>query len=153
MNARVTTTQSTPENLDDAVRRFKEEALPSITAMEGFKGAYLLIDRATGKVVNVSLWETEALETSSAAAVADLRARLTSSSNTSVESFEVVVQPGEDEGQRLAAAVAQAARELEGQVRKFAASDEVSKVRRQVENSLKTFEEWARRKGGPPPQD
>jgi heme-degrading monooxygenase HmoA len=155
MNARVTTAQGTPENLDESIRKYREEVLPSIEAMEGFKGTYLLVNRVTGKVINVSLWDSDASERASAAPADSLRAQTLApgSGEAAVETYEVVIQPGEEEGQRLASAVAQAARELEGQVRRFAASDEVAKVRRQVETSFRSFEEWARHRGGPPPQE
>jgi heme-degrading monooxygenase HmoA len=155
MNARVTTVQATLENLDESIRKYRDELLPSIEALEGYKGNYLLVNRETGKVINISLWESEASEQASAATADSLRGQVLApgSGQAVVDAYEVVIQPGEDEGQRLASAVAQAARELEGQVRRFAASDEVAKVRRQVETSFKSFEEWARHRGGPPSQD
>lgn len=152
MHARVTTATGSLTNMDDGVRKYREEILPSIESMQGFKGTYTLVNQSTGKVMNISLWDTEAAMQASAAVVAPLRAQAVQGmggSDATVETYEVVIQSGEDEGQRLASAVAQAAHDLEGQVRRFAASDEVAKLRRQVESSLKSFEEWARRRGGP----
>lgn len=156
MYARMTTATGSPANLDEGLRTYREGILPSIESLDGFKGTYTLVNRATGKVVNISLWETEAAMTASAAAVTALRAQAVQGmggTDSAVETFEVAIQPEEGEGQRLASAVAQTARELEGQVRRFASSDEVAKLRHQVENSLKSFEDWARRRGGgsPPP--
>ena len=59
MIARVTTAQSRPEEIDDTSQFFQEIGVPSCLGVAGFKAAYLLVDRATGKWVEVSLWETK----------------------------------------------------------------------------------------------
>jgi heme-degrading monooxygenase HmoA len=154
MHARVTSSQATPEQLEQGIAKFREQIQPELAKLEGYRGAYLLVDRASGKVVNISLWESEATMLSSALPAAGLRSQLAPAfgavGEPSIENFEVVLQPSEGEGERLASAVAAAARELEGQVRRVASSEEVTKLSRQVEGSLRAFAEWARNRGGPP---
>jgi len=153
MHARVVTVSGSAEQLDEGLRRYRDEILPSIRSLDGFKGNYTLVNRSTGKVVNLSLWDSEAAMDASEAAAAPLRAQAVDgigAGDVAVETYEVAIQPEEDEFQRLAATLAQAKREVEGQVRRIAASDEVANLLRQVESSLKSFEDWARRRGGPP---
>lgn len=49
-----------PEHLDAALRWAREQTLPDLARLPGFKGLYLLVDRQTGKGVAISLWQTEA---------------------------------------------------------------------------------------------
>ena len=57
MFARVTTNQIKPENLEAAVRNFKDLVGSVAKKLPGFKGSYLLVDRKTGKMVGIALWE------------------------------------------------------------------------------------------------
>jgi quinol monooxygenase YgiN len=58
MLARVLTTQATPDQLDAALTLARDQ-LPAIVARPGFHGFYLLTDAQTGKVITISLWETQ----------------------------------------------------------------------------------------------
>lgn len=60
MFARVTMTQTKLDRLDEATQLFVESAVPATKAQKGFKGIYLLTDRATGKGITLTLWESEA---------------------------------------------------------------------------------------------
>jgi heme-degrading monooxygenase HmoA len=60
MFARVTFTQTKLDRLDEATQIFAESAVPATKAQKGFKGIYLLTDRATGKGITITLWESEA---------------------------------------------------------------------------------------------
>lgn len=60
MHARVITSQLQPGKTDEAVRIWHESATPLLKQRPGFKGAYLLGDRNTGRGVTITLWETEA---------------------------------------------------------------------------------------------
>src|SRR5712692_3609439 len=110
MFARVTTAQGSPDRLDEGVRHFRDEILPSIHEMAGFRGNYTLIDRTSGKTMNISLWETEDAMQASAAAVTPMRAQavqgMGGSGESTVETFEVAIEPPEQEGQRLASTAA-----------------------------------------------
>ncbi len=60
MYARLVTSQLQPGKTDEAVRIFNESATPLLKERPGFKGAYVLGDRNTGRGVTITLWETEA---------------------------------------------------------------------------------------------
>lgn len=60
MNARVVTAQFQPGKIDEAVRIFRDSAMPAAKQQQGFKGALLLTDPNTGKGISITLWETEA---------------------------------------------------------------------------------------------
>ena len=60
MYARMITTQLMPGKVDDAIALWRDKVTPSLTQTTGFQGAYLLGDRATGKGVTITLWDSEA---------------------------------------------------------------------------------------------
>ena len=63
MIARMTTGQAAPERLDAAIRRTREETLPTLHAQPGFRSYQLLVDRGAGTFISVSVWESaQALE-------------------------------------------------------------------------------------------
>jgi heme-degrading monooxygenase HmoA len=57
MFARVITAQAGPQGLDNFIDLAREQ-LPGASQLPGFKGAYLLTNAETGKVMTISLWET-----------------------------------------------------------------------------------------------
>jgi hypothetical protein len=59
MIARVTTAHSRPDEIDEAVKFFQEVGIPSCLAVAGFKAAYFLVERASGKWVEMSIWESK----------------------------------------------------------------------------------------------
>ena len=59
MIARVTTGQADRERLDEAIRRTREQTLATVQAQPGFRSYQLLVDRAAGTFISVSLWESE----------------------------------------------------------------------------------------------
>jgi quinol monooxygenase YgiN len=60
MYARVTTIQISPYRLDEAIGVLREQVIPTIQQQNGFKGYWMLVDRGTGKAINITLWEEEA---------------------------------------------------------------------------------------------
>ena len=60
MFARVRVTNGVPEKVDEGVRQFRDVVVPSYKNVAGFKGGYMLVDRAKGKLIGVTLWATEA---------------------------------------------------------------------------------------------
>jgi heme-degrading monooxygenase HmoA len=58
--ARLVTGSVAPEDLDACVRLWQETVAPSARAQRGFRGARLMVDRATGQIASMGLWETEA---------------------------------------------------------------------------------------------
>ena len=96
MFARVTTNQIKPENLEAAVRNFKDLVGSVVKKLPGFKGSYLLVDRKTGKMVGIALWEKkEDLEASDKAA-AQIRGKIAQAGGATgspvVEVYEVAAQ-------------------------------------------------------------
>ena len=59
MFASVSTYQGPPEQIDEGLRYAQENIVPSLQEVEGFEGVYLLVDRQSGKVLTVTLWESE----------------------------------------------------------------------------------------------
>lgn len=60
MYARIITTQLQPSAIDEAIRRWREKVVPTLQDAKGFRSGYMTGDRATGKGVVFSLWESEA---------------------------------------------------------------------------------------------
>jgi hypothetical protein len=59
MFARVSTLEARPEQLDEMNREGVEHILPALRMQEGFGGGLVLVDRPSGKVLVISLWESE----------------------------------------------------------------------------------------------
>lgn len=59
MYARVISSQLISGKTDDAVAVWGDKVAPAIKQAKGFKGAYLVGDRETGKGVTMTLWETK----------------------------------------------------------------------------------------------
>ncbi len=60
MFARVSTYHRPPEQLTDAaVDNLRAKILPSISALDGFRGVLLLVDSESGRQLSVTLWESE----------------------------------------------------------------------------------------------
>jgi heme-degrading monooxygenase HmoA len=96
MFARVTITEGSPAGIDAAIRFMRETVLPQARSMQGFKGAYLLVDRKTGKGMGIALWETEADLNASTETANRLRAQYVQEATAQppkVEVYEVAVQP------------------------------------------------------------
>jgi hypothetical protein len=55
MYARVTTLESSPERMDDAIRHVQEQLIPQLRQIDGFKGFIALGDRQSGKTLGVVL--------------------------------------------------------------------------------------------------
>src|SRR5256886_9508577 len=59
MFARVTRYEGDPDKLEAATKLIKETIAPAAKRLQGFKGGYWLVDRATGKGFSVTLFESE----------------------------------------------------------------------------------------------
>jgi heme-degrading monooxygenase HmoA len=57
--ARVTIGEAPPERLDEGTHEIIEHVLPALRMQEGFAGALVLVERGSGKVLGVTLWESE----------------------------------------------------------------------------------------------
>ncbi len=95
MFARVTTAQGPPDRFDEATRMIQEKVIPAVRQMSGFKSAYWMADRRTGKSLAVALWESEETMPASGAAVEQRRkdaAQAEGATVQNVESYEVIAQ-------------------------------------------------------------
>ena len=59
MYARLTTSHVPPSTIDKALR-IVQDALPITKQPQGFKGGLALADERTGKLIGITVWETEA---------------------------------------------------------------------------------------------
>ena len=59
MFARVTTFEGPREHVDEFRHAVVEHMLPALRRLEGYHGVLVLADRKGGKVLGVSLWESE----------------------------------------------------------------------------------------------
>jgi hypothetical protein len=76
MFARHVTVHGSPDHIDDGVRVQLETVVPVLRRCEGFRAQIFLVDRATGDVIGISLWETEADMLASEAQVRPVRQRV-----------------------------------------------------------------------------
>jgi heme-degrading monooxygenase HmoA len=58
MFAQLTILHCADGRLDDLAGRYRQHLVPLTQAQLGYRGLYLLLDRATGKVVALSLWDS-----------------------------------------------------------------------------------------------
>ena len=95
MHARCTTVQMDPGRIDDAIRQLESDDLPRWKEIDGFKGFTLLVDRASGKVVGTSFWDSKEAMDASEDAVAPSRQRAAEAGGASgpptVERYEVAL--------------------------------------------------------------
>jgi heme-degrading monooxygenase HmoA len=73
MFARVTLHEGLPDHMEAATATLHDEILPQLQQCEGFKGFISLVDRAGGRVLSTSLWESEVARKASVHTAADLR--------------------------------------------------------------------------------
>ena len=59
MFARVTTLEGPPEQTDEALRHVRERVLPRIQQYDGYNGFIALGDRRAGRILGITLWESE----------------------------------------------------------------------------------------------
>ncbi len=95
MFARVATIQGKPEKVDDAIRYFRENLISTAKKYHGFKNAYFMVDRKTGKTISVVIWESEKDLQESAAKADEITAERVkvagSSQQPKYEVYEVAV--------------------------------------------------------------
>jgi heme-degrading monooxygenase HmoA len=94
MHARVTTLEVPPDRMDDATRHVREQVVPRLSQMEGFKGFVALGSRQSGKLQGVAFWESEEALRATDEAVVPIRegaAEAAGGTVAGVEEFEVIV--------------------------------------------------------------
>lgn len=60
MYARLVKGQISQGKLEEAIWLWRESVAPSVKQQKGFISARLLVERSTGRVASLGLWETEA---------------------------------------------------------------------------------------------
>jgi len=96
MYARVRITSGVPEKVDDGIRHFRENVVASYKGVASFQGAYLLVNRKTGKVMGATLWDTEANMQATGKTSEQLRtagSQVVAGTTPQPDEYEVVVQP------------------------------------------------------------
>ena len=90
--ARVSTSEGSPQQIDDGLRYLREELLPTGKDDPGFKGLIALADRQSGKTLSITLWESEEDMRATEQDADQLRSSWAQTSGqqiASVESYEV----------------------------------------------------------------
>lgn len=94
MHARVTSLNGSPTDVDGGIANFRENVLP-FTKDQGGKGALLLVDRASGNAIAITLWEDEQALSASEERANALRAQaaqeMGASQEPMVSRYEVAV--------------------------------------------------------------
>ena len=94
MYARTTTVQADPSKIDDGIAHVRDVVTPAITGIDGCVGMSMLADRASGRCVATSSWESEAAMRNSADHVRPLRdgaERALGATGSTVDTWEVAV--------------------------------------------------------------
>ncbi len=60
MHVRVAIGQTQPGKADQAIAIYRDSIAPAARQQNGCKGVFFLADRNTGKVMSLTLWESEA---------------------------------------------------------------------------------------------
>jgi heme-degrading monooxygenase HmoA len=97
--ARVSTFTGTSDEIDEAIRQVREDVLPRTEQLDGYKGAYFLVDRQHGKSLTVTLWDSEEAMRASEEAANSLRSEVAEALGTQmvgVERYEVAVSAQEE---------------------------------------------------------
>jgi len=95
MFARLTTVQGKPEKIEDAMRVIENDLIPGSKILPGFKHGYWLADRKSGKLIALTLFETEKDRESSEKDASQLRKNATEKLGaevTNVERFELIAK-------------------------------------------------------------
>jgi heme-degrading monooxygenase HmoA len=80
--------------VDDGVRNF-EDTKDALRQLDGFEGAYLLVDRHGGRVMTITLWSTEQTAEASAERANQIRQEAAGAAGLSIDSvgtYEVALQ-------------------------------------------------------------
>ncbi len=95
MFARVVTSQTKPEKVEEMIRGFREIVLPEKNKQKGLKQAYMLVNRQTGKSIAISLWENEQAVKEYEAVAGGMASQMNQAMSTTmpptVEIYEVAV--------------------------------------------------------------
>jgi heme-degrading monooxygenase HmoA len=95
MHARITTIEMDPNRIDDSVQQVETEDVPGFKKIDGFRGFTMFVDRAGGKAIGISYWDSEEQMKASEDEVKDSRRRAAETggakSDPQVDRFEVAL--------------------------------------------------------------
>jgi hypothetical protein len=100
--ARVTTFTGTPEQIDEGLRLYREQALPWLREASGFRGFVALVDRAGGRSMGLTLWASADVAADADTSGRSLREQISEGIGLTMESldvFEVAFAEGVDLGE------------------------------------------------------
>jgi hypothetical protein len=69
--ARAATYTGTSDQVVEAIRLIRENVLPRTEQLDGYKGAYFLVDHQNGKSLTMTFWESEEAANSMRSEIAD----------------------------------------------------------------------------------
>lgn len=95
MYARVSIIEAPADKLDEGTTRIREEIVPVLRQLSGSQGIITLVDRTTGKSLNITLWDTEE----------DLRASEERANQLRKQAAETVGATGEPQVERYEVAL------------------------------------------------
>ena len=99
MLARLTTIEADRDRIDEGLDLLREQVLGG-PPQPGAQGAYVLVDRATARVITLTFWDTAENLAASDARAAQIRIRfadrLWAQSPPTVDVYEVAIQPQSD---------------------------------------------------------
>jgi hypothetical protein len=97
MFARVVTIEGKPEKVDEGIRYFWEQLIPTARSLHGFKDGYIMVDRKTGKLVSIVMWESlKDIQATSATADKKLSERVKIAGATKQPKYEIFEVMGAD---------------------------------------------------------
>jgi heme-degrading monooxygenase HmoA len=94
MHARMFAFEGSPEEIEAAIALAQEQILPLERQMPGFRGLILLSDKEAGRLVSLSLWESEEQmrqSEESARTIVRLSAQSVGGKRVSIEPFDVAL--------------------------------------------------------------
>jgi heme-degrading monooxygenase HmoA len=86
--ARMNTFEGTPDRLDDALRRVREQVLPQLHQQDGFKGMMFLANYQSGELQLMSFWEDSHAMRASEEEANRLRAEVAEAGDQEIERVE-----------------------------------------------------------------
>ena len=95
MFVRISTIEAEPGRIDDGIAAINDKVLPTLKSVDGMTAANFLADRAKGKLVGITFWESEEAAEASADVVNPIRTAVADAMDgkiTSVETYELVAQ-------------------------------------------------------------
>ena len=106
MHARVMSGELSPGELDKFESMIRDDVIPKASKLDGFAGGYWLADRESGKVLGITLFESEKALRESQAQADTIREEASRASGLPVPSFrayEVVASVGGEAALKKAA--------------------------------------------------